>query len=80
MEKLSRRKVLVNLAAAGAGAAIAGAAKAQGTEDPNLSAQKERLRNVLDHGRVFPGKESDNCSSPIRTKMVECNKDGHDRQ
>jgi len=69
--------VLVGLAAAGA---VVGAANAQGAGDPNLSAQKERLRNVLDHGWVFPRKESDNCSSAIRTKMVECNKDGHDRQ
>jgi hypothetical protein len=65
MEKLSRRKALLSLAAAGAGAAVAGTAKAQGAEDPNLSAQKERLRNVLDHGRVFPGKESDDCSRPV---------------
>jgi hypothetical protein len=49
MEKLSRRKALLGLAAAGAGTALVGAAKAQDREDPNLSAQKERLRNVLEH-------------------------------
>src|SRR5262245_13569972 len=52
MEKLSRRKALLGLATAGAGAVVVGAAKAQGTEDPNLSAQKERLRNVLDHVEI----------------------------
>ena len=59
MEKLSRRKVLVTLAAAGAGAAIAGTANAQGRQDPNqcpqnprLRAQEERLRNVLDHVEI----------------------------
>jgi len=33
MEKLSRRKALIGLAAAGAGAAMAGVAKAEGAED-----------------------------------------------
>jgi hypothetical protein len=45
MEKLSRRKALLGLAAASAGAAVAGAAKAEGTQDPNLKSQEERLRN-----------------------------------
>ena len=56
MEKLSRRRVLVNLAAAGAGAAIAGTANAQNRQDqnqcrqdPRLREQEERLRNVLEH-------------------------------
>jgi hypothetical protein len=59
MEKLSRRKVLVNLAAAGAGAVIAGTANAQGRQDanqcpqnPRLRAQEERLRNVLDQVEI----------------------------
>lgn len=64
MEKLSRRKVLVNLVAAGAGAAVVGAAKAQGRQDnqgrqdqqcrqdPKLRAQEERLRNVLEHVEI----------------------------
>ena len=49
MEKLSRRKVLVSLAAAGAGAAVVGTANAQ---NPNLRAQEERLRNVLEHVEI----------------------------
>ncbi len=52
MEKLSRRKALLGLVAAGAGAAVVGTVKAQGREDPNLSAQKERLRNVLEHVEI----------------------------
>ena len=46
MEKLSRRKVLVSLAAVGAGAAVVGTANAQNS---NLRAQEARLRNVLEH-------------------------------
>jgi hypothetical protein len=58
MEKVSRRKALVSLAAAGAGAVVVGAAQAQGPQDtrceqdPNLSAQKERLRSVLEHVEI----------------------------
>src|SRR5438034_7623969 len=52
MEKLSRRKALLSLAAAGAGAAMVGVAKAEATQDPNLSAQKERLRTVLEHVEI----------------------------
>jgi hypothetical protein len=46
MEKLSRRKALLSLAAAGAGAAVAGTAKAQGAEDPNLSAGDNPRRSL----------------------------------
>jgi hypothetical protein len=52
MEKLSRRKALMSLAVAGAGAAMAGAANAQVADDTNLNAQKERLRNVLGHVEI----------------------------
>ena len=52
MEKLSRRKALLGLAAAGAGAAVVGVAKAEGTQDPNLKSQEERLRNVLEHVEI----------------------------
>ena len=49
MEKLSRRKVLISLAAAGAGAAVVGTANAQNS---NLRAQEARLRNVLEHVEI----------------------------
>jgi len=52
MEKLSRRKVLISLAAAGAGAAVAGTANAQDHQPANLSAQEARLRNVLEHVEI----------------------------
>jgi hypothetical protein len=46
MEKLSRRKVMMGPAAAGAGAAMVGAAKAQGAEVPNLSAGDNPRRSL----------------------------------
>ena len=49
MERLSRRKVLLSLAAAGAGAAVAGTANAQNS---NLRAQEARLRNVFEHVEI----------------------------
>jgi len=56
MEKLSRRKALIGLA--GAGAAMAGVAKAEGaedTEDPNLSPKK---------------KGGETCSSTLRSPTI----------
>ena len=48
-ETVSRRKVLLGLAAAGAGAAIAGTVKAN---PPDLEAQRQRLLNVLNHVEI----------------------------
>ena len=55
IERLSRRKVLFGLAAAGAGAAVTGMAApgmAKAMDDPGLTAQLERLRNVLGHVEI----------------------------
>jgi hypothetical protein len=49
MEKTSRRKLLVNLAATGAAAAGARTASARDRQRPNLKEQEARLRNVLSH-------------------------------
>lgn len=49
MEKISRRKVLFGLAAAGAGLAVAGTTNAKTTD---LRAQEQRLREVLRHVEI----------------------------
>ena len=49
MEKISRRKVLFGLAAAGVGLAVAGTTNAKTTD---LRGQEQRLREVLRHVEV----------------------------
>ena len=56
-EKLSRRRVLVDLAAAGAGAALVGTAKANVQNVPDdLQEQKAKLQNVLEHVEIADAK------------------------
>jgi hypothetical protein len=56
-EKLSRRKVLVALAATGAGAALVGTAQANVQSVPDdVQEQKAKLQNVLEHVEIADAK------------------------
>jgi hypothetical protein len=74
MEKLTRRKALLGLAAAGAGAALAGGANAQNQKESNLEAQKERLRNTLEHIEIandrIQGAKARWTAPPTRTGLL----------
>jgi hypothetical protein len=74
MEKLTRRKALLGLAAAGAGAAISGGANAQSQKESNLEAQKERLRNTLEHIEIandrIQGAKARWTAPPTRTGLL----------